>query len=176
MNKMKKKTNIRVFYIPDNKIQLLIKEKIRNFKNLLFGYFWEQLLRVKGILINYHVCIIVCLEMPFSKSSYHIGTSQQICIAIQFTVFYMIRVFTEKYFATDYNCSCYVKILETKQCRLFPKFVTSIMELYNKLRASIYSKQTQHIFEGNFPQILYLTRNFINQLSANFPLKKLREL
>ena len=76
MNKMKKKTNIRVFYIPDNKIQLLIKEKIRNFKNLLFGYFSEQLLRVKGILINYHVCIIVCLEMPFSKSSYHIGTSQ----------------------------------------------------------------------------------------------------
>ena len=76
MNKMKKKTNIRVFYIHGNKIQLLIKEKIRNFKNLLFRYFWEQLLRVKGILINYHVCIIVCLEMPFGKSSYHIGTSQ----------------------------------------------------------------------------------------------------
>ena len=129
MNKMKKKTNNRVSYIHGNKIQLLIKEKIRNFKNLLFRYFWEQLLRVKGILINYHVCIIVCLEMPFGKSSYHIGTSHQICIAIQFTVFYMIRVFTEKYFATAYSCSCHIKILETKQCRLFPKFVTSIMEL-----------------------------------------------
>ena len=52
--------------------------------------------------------------MPFSKSSYHIGASPWICIAIQFTVFYMIRAFTEKYFPTDYNCSSYIKTLETK--------------------------------------------------------------
>ena len=55
-----------------------------------------------------------CSEIPFSKSSYHIGTSQWICIAIHLTVFYMIRVFTERYFRTGYNCSSHTKILETK--------------------------------------------------------------
>ena len=36
------------------------------------------------------------------------------CIAIQLTVFYMIWLFTERYFRTDYNCLSYIKILETK--------------------------------------------------------------
>ena len=85
---------MRVFNIHGYKIQLLIKPVI--FKNLLFRYFWKQLLRARDVLINYHVCITVCLEIPFSKSSYHIGTSQWICIAIQFTVFYMIWVFTQQ--------------------------------------------------------------------------------
>ena len=55
-------------------MQLLIKEKICNFQNLLFRYFWNQLVRTRDILINYLVCIIVCLEIPFSKSSCHVGT------------------------------------------------------------------------------------------------------
>ena len=37
-------------------------------------------------------------------------------------------------------------------------------------------KTNSPTFQGNFPQILYLTGNFINQLSAKFLLKNLREI
>ena len=41
MNKMKKKTSIRVVYISDYKIQLLIKENICNLQELLVPLFLE---------------------------------------------------------------------------------------------------------------------------------------
>ena len=41
MNKMKKKTNIRVAYIHDYKIQLLIKENICNLQELIVSLFLE---------------------------------------------------------------------------------------------------------------------------------------
>ena len=40
-------------------------------------------------------------ETSFSKNSYHIETSQLICIANQLTSFFMIPVFTEKHFRSD---------------------------------------------------------------------------
>ena len=40
-------------------------------------------------------------KISFSKNSYHIETSQLICLANQSTGFYMIRVFTERYFQID---------------------------------------------------------------------------
>ena len=40
----------------------------------------------------------VCSEIPFSKNSYHIETSQLVCKTTQLTGFYMIQVFTERCF------------------------------------------------------------------------------
>ena len=45
----------------------------------------------------------VCSETPFSKNLFHIETSQLICIANQITDFYMIQVFTERYFQTNFS-------------------------------------------------------------------------
>ena len=42
-------------------------------------------------------------DIPFSKTLYHIETSQSICKAIQLNGFYMIRVFTERNFPIDYS-------------------------------------------------------------------------
>lgn len=46
-----------------------------------------------------------CSEIPFSKSSYQIKTTQLIFKANQLTSFFMIRVLTWRYFRTDYNYS-----------------------------------------------------------------------
>ena len=53
--------------------------------------------------------LILCSEIPFSKNSYHIETSQAISKANKFTGFYMIQVFTKRYSQTD--CSIFLKIL-----------------------------------------------------------------
>ena len=45
----------------------------------------------------------VCSEMPFSKNSYYIETSQLICKALQLTGFCAIRVFSERCFRTDFK-------------------------------------------------------------------------
>ena len=47
--------------------------------------------------------IVVCSEMPFTKNSDHMETSQLICFANRLTGFYMIEVFTKRYFRTDIN-------------------------------------------------------------------------
>ena len=52
---------------------------------------------------------MLCSEIPFSKNSYHIETSQAIIKANKFTGFYMIQVFTKRYSQTD--CSIFLKIL-----------------------------------------------------------------
>ena len=44
---------------------------------------------------------IVCSELPFSKHSHHIETSQLIGFANQLTDSYMIEGLTERYFPTD---------------------------------------------------------------------------
>ena len=44
------------------------------------------------------IMIIVYPEIPFSKNSHHIETSQLMCNTYQLTGFYMIRVFTDRYF------------------------------------------------------------------------------
>ena len=53
--------------------------------------------------------LILCSEIPFSKNSYHIETSQAISKANKLTGFYMIQVFTKRYSQTD--CSILLKIL-----------------------------------------------------------------
>ena len=53
--------------------------------------------------------LILCSEIPFSKNSYHIGTSQPIRKANKLTGFYMIQVFTKRYSQT--GCSIFLKIL-----------------------------------------------------------------
>ena len=45
--------------------------------------------------------ITVYSEIPFSKSSYHIETSQLICKVKQLTGFHMAPVFTDRSFRTD---------------------------------------------------------------------------
>ena len=47
--------------------------------------------------------LILCSEIPFSKNSYHIETSQPITKTNELTRFYMIQVFTKKYSQTDHS-------------------------------------------------------------------------
>ena len=47
--------------------------------------------------------IIVYSEIPLSKNSYHMETSQLICFANQLTGYYMIQGSTKRYFYTEYN-------------------------------------------------------------------------
>ena len=44
--------------------------------------------------------LVVCSEISFSKSSYHVETSELICVENQLTSFCMIRFFIEKFFQT----------------------------------------------------------------------------
>ena len=60
MNKMKKKTNIKVFYIHDNKIQLSIKEKICNLQELIAPLFLEATTESKRCF-NKLSCMHYCL-------------------------------------------------------------------------------------------------------------------
>ena len=48
--------------------------------------------------------IIVCSEKTFSKNQSHIEASQLIYKPNQLTGFYMIPVFNEIYFQTDFHC------------------------------------------------------------------------
>ena len=45
----------------------------------------------------------VCSETPFSKNSFHIETSELICITNQMTAFYVIQVLTERYFQANFS-------------------------------------------------------------------------
>ena len=49
----------------------------------------------------------ICLEIPFSKNSYHVEPSPLICKANQLIGFYMIRAFTETYIQIDYSTFIY---------------------------------------------------------------------
>ena len=67
-------------------------------KKSQYFWFWRQKL-------------VVCSEIPFSKNSYHMETSQLICLANRMTGFYMIQVFTERYFRTDINSKFLIILL-----------------------------------------------------------------
>ena len=45
----------------------------------------------------------VCSETVFTKNLYHIENIQLLRFSNQMTCFYFIRVFTQRYFQTDYN-------------------------------------------------------------------------
>ena len=49
------------------------------------------------------ITAITCSGILFTKKLYHIETSQFICIANELSDFYILRVFTERYFGTDYS-------------------------------------------------------------------------
>ena len=55
--------------------------------------------------------LVVCSEITFSKNTYHMETSQLICFANRMPGFYMIQVFTERYFRTDINSKFLVILL-----------------------------------------------------------------
>ena len=46
---------------------------------------------------------MVCLQIPFSESSYCIETSQLSCVTNQLTGFCGVQVFTERYFQINYK-------------------------------------------------------------------------
>ena len=52
----------------------------------------------------------ICLEIPFSKKSYHIEISQLIWETLQLTGFYMMRVFSESWFRMDFKTAFAFKI------------------------------------------------------------------
>ena len=47
--------------------------------------------------------IIVYSEVPLSKNSYHVETSQPICSGNQLTGYYMIQCSTKRHFLAEYN-------------------------------------------------------------------------
>ena len=53
--------------------------------------------------IHWRNIVIVCSEIPFSKNSYHIETSQLISKALQLTGFYMMRVCSQQCLPTDFK-------------------------------------------------------------------------
>ena len=53
--------------------------------------------------------LLLCSEITFSKNSYHTERSQAISKENKLSGFYMIQVFTKRYFQTD--CILYLKIL-----------------------------------------------------------------
>ena len=46
---------------------------------------------------------MVCYEIPFSGDSYDMEINRLICKKIQLTGFYVVRLFTGRYFQTDFN-------------------------------------------------------------------------
>ena len=76
--------------------------------------------------------IIVCSEIPLSKYSYHIETSQLICFENQLTGFYMIRVFAKRCFRTG--------------CRAFSLIVCPEIP-YSKISYYIETIQPEGYFE-----------------------------
>ena len=56
--------------------------------------------------------------LPFSKKLCFIETSQSICKVDQFTEFYMIKVFTKRYFRTDYTILL-LKPKKADQCQVY---------------------------------------------------------
>ena len=78
------------------------------------------------------VCLLIsCSKKPFSKTSSHLVISPFICIANQLTCFYMIQIFTERYFRADVSILIYVRCFENNSIfteikqthiRLFPIF------------------------------------------------------
>ena len=63
------------------------------------------------------IVIIVYLDIPFSKNSHHIETSQLMCNAYQLTGFYMIQVFTGRSFWTTIVKSQPLTLLRNKVLR-----------------------------------------------------------
>ena len=66
-------------------------------------FFRPEFWTVENIKVSTLKYITVSSERRFIKDSYYIEISQLTCFANQLTVFYMIQVFTERYFRTDYN-------------------------------------------------------------------------
>ena len=61
------------------------------------------------------ITVIIFLGILFTKNLYHIETSQFICIANKLSGFYILRVFTERYFGTDYSkCHLFMAFLKTE--------------------------------------------------------------
>ena len=49
------------------------------------------------------ITAITCSGILFTKNLYHVETSEFIYFANQLSDFYILRIFTERYFGTDYS-------------------------------------------------------------------------
>ena len=73
---------------------VLNKLKLETFRKI-------SMFRFKNFYVKWK--IIVCSEIAFSKNSYRVESSKLNCNAYPLNGSYMIRVFTKRYFWTDYN-------------------------------------------------------------------------
>ena len=64
------------------------------------------------LFLKFCFFINVCSKKPFSKYSYYIETSQLNFIANQLTGFYIIQIFTKRYFWTDVDILMYLRRFE----------------------------------------------------------------
>ena len=72
-------------------------------KTSWFAPFQGMLTKVDLIFSSEKITAITCLGILFTKNFYRVETSRFICIAYQLSGSYILRVFTERYFGTDYS-------------------------------------------------------------------------
>ena len=72
-------------------------------KTSLFAPLQLMLINIDLLFSNEKITSITCSGILFTKNLYHIEASQFICIAYHLTGFYVLQVFTERYFRTDYS-------------------------------------------------------------------------
>ena len=72
-------------------------------KTSWFAPFQGMLTNIDLLLSSEKIAAITCSGILSSKNWYHIETSQFICIAKKLSGFCILRVFTERYFGTDYS-------------------------------------------------------------------------
>ena len=88
---------------PMKEEKLLIVGPPDSGKTSWFAPFQGMLTSIDLLFGNEKITAIACLGILFTKKFCHIETSQFICIAYQLSSYYILRVFTERYFGTDYS-------------------------------------------------------------------------
>ena len=63
------------------------------------NFYYTVLRRLITLIQNYQ--LQNCSKILFTQNSYHIKTSQLICIVNQLAGFFMVQIFTEGYFGND---------------------------------------------------------------------------
>ena len=88
---------------PMKEKKLLVVGPLYSGKTSWFAPFQGMLTNIDLIFSSEKITAIACLGILFTKNFYYIETSQFICITYQLSGFYILGVFTERYFGTDYS-------------------------------------------------------------------------
>ena len=112
-----------------------------------------------------HKFIIASWETPFSKKSYNTETSQLIYKARPLIEFYMIRVFTEGYFGTDWNTlfsieirvHCYYPYCFKLQVHNSPLILFFLTECIKRA----YSKHSKNTKSRSYPRFSSLREKIL---------------